>query len=250
MNSGSSTPGSPCLCTLDRSASFTPRWRPPFVSELEPSDPLPPQWAWHGRGQTEVRHGAGRTDTIHGWRENKAKGGRGDRRGFGRSDHPRPVDAAFAALVTPAGSGSASRGAGTLRVYRPEHRQVRASRRDAWLHARRRLRGGRSPSSAFHKCARVLSSAASPSPSGWPKTNGPAVVCVIDLRSGQVVGLLRFETAVQEMFAVTVARPALPRVDQRRREVAGEFLRGPDECLDEGRGDRAEVGRDRAIPTG
>src|SRR5262245_43580978 len=27
-----------CLCTLDRSASFTPRWRPPFVSELEPSD--------------------------------------------------------------------------------------------------------------------------------------------------------------------------------------------------------------------
>ena len=29
-------------------------------------------------------------------------------------------------------------------------------------------------------------------------------VCVIDLRSGQVVGLLRFETAVQEVFAVTV----------------------------------------------
>jgi hypothetical protein len=29
-------------------------------------------------------------------------------------------------------------------------------------------------------------------------------VCVIDLRSGQVVALLRFETAVQEVFAVTV----------------------------------------------
>jgi uncharacterized protein (TIGR03032 family) len=29
-------------------------------------------------------------------------------------------------------------------------------------------------------------------------------VCVIDLRSGQVIGLLRFETAVQEVFAVTV----------------------------------------------
>ena len=29
-------------------------------------------------------------------------------------------------------------------------------------------------------------------------------VCVIDLRNGQVVGLLRFETAVQEVFAVTV----------------------------------------------
>ncbi len=27
-----------CLCTLDRSASFTPRWRPPFVTALEPTD--------------------------------------------------------------------------------------------------------------------------------------------------------------------------------------------------------------------
>src|SRR4029077_8138668 len=29
-------------------------------------------------------------------------------------------------------------------------------------------------------------------------------VCVIDLRNGQVIALLRFETAVQEVFAVTV----------------------------------------------
>ena len=29
-------------------------------------------------------------------------------------------------------------------------------------------------------------------------------VCAIDLRSGQVVALLRFDTAVQEVFAVTV----------------------------------------------
>ena len=27
-----------CLCTLDGSASFAPRWRPPFVSALEPTD--------------------------------------------------------------------------------------------------------------------------------------------------------------------------------------------------------------------
>ena len=27
-----------CLCTIDKSASFTPRWRPPFVSQLEPTD--------------------------------------------------------------------------------------------------------------------------------------------------------------------------------------------------------------------
>ncbi len=27
-----------CLATLDPESSFTPRWRPPFVTELEPSD--------------------------------------------------------------------------------------------------------------------------------------------------------------------------------------------------------------------
>ena len=27
-----------CLCTMDRTASFTPRWRPPFVTALEPTD--------------------------------------------------------------------------------------------------------------------------------------------------------------------------------------------------------------------
>jgi uncharacterized protein (TIGR03032 family) len=27
-----------CLCTLDGSSSFAPRWRPPFVKELEPTD--------------------------------------------------------------------------------------------------------------------------------------------------------------------------------------------------------------------
>jgi hypothetical protein len=33
---------------------------------------------------------------------------------------------------------------------------------------------------------------------------GAPGVCVIDLRSGQVIALLRFETAMQEVFAVTV----------------------------------------------
>src|SRR5215213_2738152 len=37
-----------------------------------------------------------------------------------------------------------------------------------------------------------------------PEDERTCGVCVIDLRSGQVVALLRFETAVQEVFAVTV----------------------------------------------
>jgi uncharacterized protein (TIGR03032 family) len=40
-------------------------------------------------------------------------------------------------------------------------------------------------------------------------------VCVIDLTTGQVVALLRFESAVQEIFAVTVLPGSLPRSGQR-----------------------------------
>jgi hypothetical protein len=54
-------------------------------------------------------------------------------------------------------------------------------------------------------------------------------VCVIDLRNGQVIALLRFETAVQEVLAVIRqrrTRPALPGADQRRRAVARKLVRG------------------------
>ena len=53
-------------------------------------------------------------------------------------------------------------------------------------------------------------------------------VCAIDLRSGKVVALLRFDTAVQEVFAVTVLPGRrYPGPDQRRREAAGELLQHP-----------------------
>ena len=37
-------------------------------------------------------------------------------------------------------------------------------------------------------------------------------VCVIDLTTGQVIGLLRFESAVQEVFAVAVLRRRFPEL--------------------------------------
>src|SRR6516162_8871860 len=64
-----------CLCTLDRSASFIPRWRPPFVSALEPTD----RCHLNGLGMVEGRPryvtALGETDAPAGWRANKARGG-------------------------------------------------------------------------------------------------------------------------------------------------------------------------------
>jgi uncharacterized protein (TIGR03032 family) len=64
-----------CLCTLDRSASFAPPWRPPFVSALEPTD----RCHLNGLGMVDGRPryvtALGETDKPAGGRANKAKGG-------------------------------------------------------------------------------------------------------------------------------------------------------------------------------
>src|SRR5262249_50961442 len=56
-------------------ASFTPRWRPPFVTELEPSD----RCHLNGLGMVDGRPryvtALGETDAPAGWRPNKATGG-------------------------------------------------------------------------------------------------------------------------------------------------------------------------------
>src|SRR5262249_29391959 len=64
-----------CPCTLDSTAGFTPRWRPPFVSALEPTG------RWHLNGPAMVEGcpqyvtALGETDTLAGRRADKARGG-------------------------------------------------------------------------------------------------------------------------------------------------------------------------------
>lgn len=64
-----------CLCTLDPAYSFVPRWKPPFITSLEPEDRC------HLNGLA-MRDGApcyvtvlGRTNSTQAWRDNKAAGG-------------------------------------------------------------------------------------------------------------------------------------------------------------------------------
>jgi hypothetical protein len=59
-------------------------------------------------------------------------------------------------------------------------------------------------------------------------------VCVIDLRTAQVVALLRFDTAVQEVFAVTVlpGRRYPDLINDDMPLLESSFV-VPTECLDE-----------------
>ena len=64
-----------CLCTLDGSASFLPRWRPPFVSTLEPTDHCHLNGLGMADGRPRYATALGKTDASMGWRPNKAGGG-------------------------------------------------------------------------------------------------------------------------------------------------------------------------------
>ena len=64
-----------CLCTLDPEHSFYPRWRPHFVTALAPEDRCHLNGLAMRDGRPKYITALGETDTPGGWRENKARGG-------------------------------------------------------------------------------------------------------------------------------------------------------------------------------
>ena len=191
-----------CLCTLDGSASFAPRWRPPFVSALEPTD----RCHLNGLGMVDGRPryvtALGETDEPAGWRANKARGGilmdvaSGEviTRGLSMPHSPRW----YAGRLWVCESG-----AGTLGYIDPNSGKYEPIAAVPGFTRGLEFAGN----FAFVGLSQVRESAVF---SGIPITERLTAeertcgVCVIDLTTGQVVALLRFETAVQEVFAVTV----------------------------------------------
>ena len=191
-----------CLCTLDGSASFAPRWRPPFVSALEPTDRCHLNGVGMVDGRPRYITTLGEADEPMGWRANKAKGGivmdvaSGDviTRGLSMPHSPRW----YAGRLWVCESGT-----GTFGFIDPN-----TGKYEPIVEAPGFTRGvDFAGNLAFVGLSQVRESAVF---SGIPITERLAEdertcgLCVIDLTSGKVVALLRFETAVQEVFAVTV----------------------------------------------
>ncbi len=191
-----------CLCTIDRSASFAPRGRPPFVSVLEPSDRCHLNGLAMVDGRPRYVTALGESDEIAGWRPNKVRGGllmdidSGDIlcRGLSMPHSPRWHGGRLWVCES---------GAGTLGYV-----DQSTGRYEAVAAAPGFTRGlDFAGNLAFVGLSQVRESAVF---SGIPITERLAPeqrtcgVCAIDLTKGQVVALLRFETAVQEVFAVTV----------------------------------------------
>jgi hypothetical protein len=224
-----------CLCTLADDASFVPRWRPPFISGLAPEDRCHLNALGLRDGLIRYVTALGETDEPAGWRENKARGGvlmevfphpptpsptRGE---GGRIQRPPPLST----LVGEGGRGGEGRtiarnlsmphsprwhagklwvlesGAGSLSVVdeatgRLEHVTL--------LPGFTRGLDFAGPY-AFIGLSQVRESAVF---SGIPITERLSEseracgMWVVDVRTGQTVAFLRFESGVQEVFAVQV----------------------------------------------
>jgi uncharacterized protein (TIGR03032 family) len=191
-----------CLCTLDGSASFSPRWRPPFVSALEPTDRCHLNGLAMVDGRPRYVTALGETDALAGWRANKAKGGvlmdveSGEviTRGLSMPHSPRWYGGRM--WVCESGAGTLGYVDMTSGKYQPIAEMPGFTR---GLDFAGNL--------AFVGLSQVRESAVF---SGIPITERLTAeertcgVCVVDLASGNVMALLRFESGVQEIFAVTV----------------------------------------------
>jgi len=191
-----------CLCTLDLDHSFYPRWRPAFVSALAPEDRCHLNGLAMIDGKPKYVTALGDTDTFAGWRANKARGGvlidveknKIVLRGLSMPHSPRWYREKLWLLES---------GEGSLAVVDLERRTWRTV---AQLPGFTRGIDFIGPL-AFIGLSQVRESAVF---SGIPlvertqeRTCG---VWVVNIETGQTVGFLRFESGVQEIFAVQVLR--------------------------------------------
>jgi hypothetical protein len=189
-----------CLCTLNADYSFSPRWRPPFVSALAPEDRCHLNGLALVNGRPKYMTALAETDTAGGWRAHKASGGilldldtnEIVVRGLSMPHSPRWYQDTL--WILESGQGSLARVDLPTRSWQTVA-QVPGFTRGLDFYG----------PLAFIGLSQVRESATF---SGIPlverlreRTCG---VWVVHIETGQTVGFLRFEAGVQEIFAVQV----------------------------------------------
>ncbi|VEP18983.1 TPR repeat-containing protein [Hyella patelloides LEGE 07179] len=224
-----------CLCTLNIKYSFVPRWRPSFVTALTPEDRC------HLNGLAMVNErpkyvtALGQTNTMGGWRRNKATGGilmdvdteEIITTGLSMPHSPRWYDNRLWILESGNGSlatiNSASGKLETVTTLPGFTRGI-----DFY------------GSLAFIGLSQVRETAVF---SGIPLTERlKERICgiwVVNILTGKTIAFLRFEDAVQEIFAVQVLpNISFPEIiDWDEKLIASSYVL-PDEAL-------ADVPQDR-----
>ena len=187
-----------CLCTLDPNYSFVPRWRPPFISALAAEDRCHLNGLAIVDGKPKYVTALGVTDTADGWRENKplggclmaVPGGEVISCGLSMPHSPRWHDGRLYVLES---------GTGRVVLVDPS-----TGERDMVARLPGFTRGlAMTGPYAFVGLSKIRKTSAM---DGVPLSNQreqlKCGVAAVDLRTGQVIALLEFQTAVEEIFDV------------------------------------------------
>lgn len=217
-----------CLCTVDFVHSFVPCWRPSFISALTPEDRC------HLNGLAMVNYqpkyvtALGNSDSLNGWRENKAKGGvlididsnEIIATGLSMPHSPRWYNNQLWVLESGNGSiATVDLKSGKLETVAMLPGFTRGL--DFWGNL------------AFIGLSQVRETAVF---SGIPLTSRlterSCGVWVVNIETGQTVAFLRFEDALQEIFAVQVlAGLRFPEIIDSDEKLLGSSYILPDEAL-------------------
>lgn len=230
-----------CLCTLDLDHSFVPRWRPPWVSAYAVEDRCHLNGLAVVDGRPRYVTALGTTDTVGGWRDNKNAGGvlfdivrnRALVEGLSMPHSPRWYRSRVWFLES---------GYGALSYYDPKTAktvrlaQVPGFTRGLDFIDRYALVG-------LSQVRETNTFEGIPITSdGSERRSG---VWIIDIETGETVGLLRFGDAVEEIFAVRIL-PGLtfPALLEPGHPLIGTSYVLPDDAL------REVAGRSGADPGG
>jgi uncharacterized protein (TIGR03032 family) len=218
-----------CLASRAVNRSFEPRWRPPFISALAPEDRCHLDGLGLRDGQVRYVTALGATDTPGGWRADKPGGGilmevpSGEIIARGLSMPHSPRWHAGRLWLLESGNG----GLGVVDEASGRYQAVAALpgfTRGLDFHGR----------FAFVGLSQVRERAIF---SGIAIAERPERACgvwVLDTVTGQTVAFLKFEEAVQEIFAVQVlpGRRCPDVLNDDPGRVADSFVL-PDEVLGE-----------------
>jgi uncharacterized protein (TIGR03032 family) len=187
-----------CLCTLHPDYSFVPRWRPPFITALAAEDRCHLNGLAMADGAPRYATALGETDTAGGWRANKPQGGclldvpsgKVVARGLSMPHSPRLHDGRLWLLES---------GTGQLVLV-----DLASGRRQTAAALPGFTRGlALCGPYAFVGLSKIRATSAMDGvPLAERREQLKCGVAVVDLRRGQSVALLEFQTAVEEIFDV------------------------------------------------
>jgi uncharacterized protein (TIGR03032 family) len=189
-----------CLCTLDQDYSFVPRWRPPFISALAAEDRCHLNGLAMVAGRPRYVTALGETDSAGGWRAHKPHGGclidvsAGEviTRGLSMPHSSRWHEGRLWLLES--GTGQLLQ----VNVADGKRRTVT----DLPGFARGLALTG---SYAFVGLSKIRpTSAMDGVPLARRRNELKCGVAAVDLRRGQIVGFVEFQTAVEEIFDVQI----------------------------------------------